>query len=86
MSKSKRVQLNVSLYPGQDDDLIAWLEGMRGLVRGAKARQIRETLRRGIDPASGLNPSSLCDMMEKAWAMFFARIEEQRAAALGEER
>lgn len=40
--------LLLRLHPGQDDDLIRWLEQMDGRHYGAKSQAVKEALRRGI--------------------------------------
>jgi hypothetical protein len=42
------VQIFVRLYPGQDDDLIAWYTSP-DTPRGWKAQTVRDTLRLGIE-------------------------------------
>jgi hypothetical protein len=43
----------IRLYPGQDDDLIAWVEGLEGLPFGAKSQAAKEALLQGIGATSG---------------------------------
>jgi len=41
------VQINIRLWPGPDDDLIAWYKSI-DVPRGRMAQVVRNTLRRGI--------------------------------------
>ncbi len=40
-------KLTIRLYPGQDDDLITWLEEMRASY-GKKGENVKDVLRKGI--------------------------------------
>ena len=43
------VQINIRLWPGSDDDLIAWYrDTVRRVPHGRMAQIVRDTLRRGI--------------------------------------
>ena len=44
---SKYLKLTIRFYPGQDDDLIAWLEEMRASY-GKKGETVKGTLRKGL--------------------------------------
>ena len=46
----KPVVFKIRLYPGPDDDLIAWLQGIEG-PRGAKSAAIKSIWRAGIHKA-----------------------------------
>ena len=46
--KQKPVAFLLRLYPGQDDDLIAWLAQSDAKPYGAKSQAVKEALRRGI--------------------------------------
>ncbi len=50
------MRIHIRLYPGQDDDLIAWWRGLEGLPFGAKSQAVREALRRGIGGAGDPRP------------------------------
>ena len=41
------IRFILRLYPGQDDDLIRWLDELDGEQIGAKTRAMKETLRSG---------------------------------------
>jgi hypothetical protein len=43
----KYLKLTIRFYPGQDDDLIAWLEEMRASY-GKKGETVKRTLRKGL--------------------------------------
>ncbi len=47
---SKYLKLTIRFYPGQDDDLIAWLEEMRASY-GKKGETVKGTLRKGLGTA-----------------------------------
>jgi len=51
MRKKRRgdIQLNVRLYPGTDDALIAWLEQFDDAPYGAKQQAVKAALLRGLD-------------------------------------
>lgn len=44
---SKYLKLTIRFYPGQDDDLIAWLEEMRASY-GKKGETVKDVLREGL--------------------------------------
>jgi len=46
--RRKTVSLKIRLYPGQDDDLIAWLEPLDAQGYGAESRAVKDALRQGI--------------------------------------
>ena len=54
--RSKRrqadVQLHIRLYPGQDDELLRWLEQFEVQPYGVKTQAVKEALLRSIDSAS----------------------------------
>jgi hypothetical protein len=64
----REVKLTVRLYPGQDDELIAWLDQFDDRPYGAKSQAIKEALRRGIgaviDPG---RPAIDWDRLEQAF-------------------
>jgi hypothetical protein len=55
---------SIRLYPGEDDDLIAWYQSIRGTVNDA----VRETLRRGIaaETGSDLDLAAIRNVVEAA--------------------
>ena len=52
----KHIELKLRLYPGQDDDLIAWLDSLDGQPFGAKAQAIRDVLHRGLGSGAESQP------------------------------
>ena len=54
--RSKRrqadVQLHIRLYPGQDDELLRWLEQFEAQPYGVKTQAVKEALLRSIDSVS----------------------------------
>ncbi len=61
MPEEKKITLR--LRPGEDDDLLAWVDGLR-LPHGKKGEEIKDTLRRGIGseeaaPAAQLDAGNL---------------------------
>jgi hypothetical protein len=46
--RKKSRQILLRFYPGQDDELIAWLDQFDDRPYGAKSQAIKEALRRGI--------------------------------------
>ena len=44
---SNNLKLTIRFYPGQDDDLIAWLEEMRASY-GKKGETVKDVLRKGL--------------------------------------
>lgn len=82
----KPVRLDIRLYPGQDDDLIAWVQGLAHQPYGAKMQQVRTALRRGLTDASGPAPAALDlaavrQVVEAALATALARFEGHVMAA-----
>ena len=53
MSRRRRkrppIKFTLRLYPGQDDDLIRWLDGLDESLVGAKSQAVKEAIRRGRD-------------------------------------
>ena len=47
--RSRPIKFTLRLYPGQDDDLIRWLDGLDGEPIGAKTQAMKMALRRGTD-------------------------------------
>ena len=58
------VQLHIRLYPGQDDELLHWLEQFDDQPYGIKTQAVKETLRRGIEGCPGDAPASSLDLAE----------------------
>lgn len=59
--------IHARVYPGSDDDLIAWLEG---LLEGERSQAIREALRVGIGliPPPQLPVEGIADVVRQAVA------------------
>jgi len=57
--RSRTVRLDIRLYPGQDDDLIAWVQGLAHEAHGAKMCRLRAALRQGITGGGGSVPAAL---------------------------
>ncbi len=61
-------RLRVRLYPGRDDELIAWLETLDNQPLGVKSHAAKQALLRGIgvspDPTAQTAPSSAPDLDE----------------------
>jgi len=55
---SKQLKLTIRFYPGQDDDLIAWLEEMRASY-GKKGETVKGTLRKGLGAADSASAVAL---------------------------
>jgi hypothetical protein len=53
------LKLTLRFYPGQDDDLIAWLNDMRASY-GKKGEAVKDTLRCGL-AAQGEHPATALD-------------------------
>ena len=43
-----KVEIKIRLYPGQDDELIRWLEQLEDQPYGVKTQAIKEALRKGL--------------------------------------
>lgn len=58
--KEQPIKFTLRFYPGQDDDLIDWLEKLEGDVMGAKTQRVKDALRSSVDgqPAPGEVPVS----------------------------
>lgn len=52
------LKLTIRFYPGQDDDLIAWLEDMRASY-GKKGETVKDVLRKGLGAADSGSAVSL---------------------------
>lgn len=82
--RRREVHLSIRLYPGQDDELIRWLEQFDGRPHGVKSQAVREALCQGIKPAQGqaaaapaLDLAELRQVVEAAIASALARFEGQ---------
>ncbi len=77
--KLKPVVLNIRLYPGTDDDLIAWLNTLDDLHFGGKTHAVREALRRGVnqskDDAAQIDLGEVRRVVEAAVESALARFE-----------
>ncbi len=60
MPATEEIKITIRLYPGQDDDLIAWLSKLRQ-PRGQKGQAIKDALRRGIGQAGTVPPAAALD-------------------------
>lgn len=56
--------LLLRLRPGQDDDLIRWLEQMDGRPYGVKSQAVKEAIRRGIGQVTPQNSTPVVDLGE----------------------
>ena len=54
-SRLPPIQVILRFYPGQDDDLIQWLDGLDEEPTRTKTQALKEALRRGIGPEHGLS-------------------------------
>jgi len=90
--RRKRVdEIRARLYPGQDDDLIRWLEQFDGQPYGVKSQAVKEALRRGIGggdpgqmsstPAPAVDLAEIRQVVEAAVTQALARFEGQVAGA-----
>jgi hypothetical protein len=66
--RSKRrqieVQLHIRLYPGQDDELLHWLEQFDDRPYGVKSQAVKEALLRGVEGAAAPGGASVIDLSE----------------------
>ncbi len=90
--KARMKQLHIRLYSGQDDELIEWLESLKGLPVGEKSRRIREALCRGIKAtdseeagAPDIDLSEIRKIVEAAVAQALAGLRIEAAKASVEE-
>ena len=77
------IKFTLRLYPGQDDDLIRWLDELDGEQIGAKTRAMKETLRSGRDTGKteavrGISATPPLDLVEVRQV-----VEAAVASALG---
>jgi hypothetical protein len=54
MGRRGTEELKLRFYPGQHDDIIAWLRQFDGKPHGAKSQEAIDALRRGIGAGSSL--------------------------------
>jgi hypothetical protein len=63
--RSKRrqieVQLHIRLYPGQDDELLHWLEQFDDRPYGVKSQAVKEALLRGVEGAAAPGGAPVID-------------------------
>lgn len=60
------IKFTLRFYPGQDDDLIHWLDDLDEEQIGAKTQAMKEALRRGMraDPLQATGTAPELDMVE----------------------
>ena len=81
--RKRQTEIRVRFYPGQDDDLIGWLEQFDDRPYGVKSQAVKEALRRGIgaEPrqpapsAPALDLAEIRAVVEAAVAQALARFE-----------
>ncbi|MBC7250507.1 MAG: hypothetical protein H5T62_09505 [Anaerolineae bacterium] len=80
----KTVELKIRFYPGQDDELIRWLEQFNDKPYGVKSQAVKEALRRGIGDAAArqenaapLDLAEVRQVVEAAVATALAHFEGQ---------
>jgi hypothetical protein len=80
------VKFTLRFYPGQDDDLLEWLDQFDGAVAPAKNQAIKDALRRAIKRGaereaapheSALDLAQVRQVVESALASVLARFEGQ---------
>ena len=54
----QELKITLRLYPGPDDELIVWLNGLN-LPYGKKGEAIKDALRRGLGQSATTNPAAL---------------------------
>jgi len=54
----QELKITLRLYPGPDDELIVWLNGLN-LPYGKKGEAIKDALRRGLGQSATTNPATL---------------------------
>ena len=91
--RSKRrkteVQLHIRLYPGQDDELLHWLEQLDDRAYGLKSQAVKEALLRGIGKGSNagglpaIDLSEVRRVVEAAVETALSRLQGQMVAAPG---
>ncbi|HIE39047.1 MAG TPA: hypothetical protein EYP77_08285 [Anaerolineae bacterium] len=97
MARKRRVILfrpHVPLYPGEDDELIAWVNSLDRLPFGAKSQAVKEALRRAVGggsspgrpaPAPAVDLSEIRAVVEAAVEQALARQQVSAAAATAPE-
>jgi hypothetical protein len=80
---SHPIKFTLRFYPGQDDDLIRWLDGLDGEPIGAKTQAMKMALRRGTDAGQveavqGTGTAPVLDLVEVRQV-----VEAAVASALG---
>ena len=87
----KPILVRFRLYPGQDDDLLAWYRELERLPYGAKGQAFKEALRRGIGLEEGassasafaaVDPDALRAAMEQVMERFLVDMRRVVEAAL----
>ena len=58
MVRKRTIKLTIRLTVGQDDDLLAWLEGLQ-IPWGQKGQAVKDALRGGIGSAGAVPPAQL---------------------------
>ena len=58
MARKRTIKLTIRLTVGQDDDLLAWLEGLQ-IPWGQKGLAVKDALRGGIGSAGAVSPMQL---------------------------
>jgi hypothetical protein len=79
------IKFTVRFYPGQDDDLLRWLDRLEEGCFGAKTQAIKEMLRRGMGAnpvrvtttAPALDLAEIRQVVEAAVASALSRFESQ---------
>ena len=84
--RRKTVEFRIRLYPGQDDELIRWLEQFNDKPYGVKSQAVKEALLRGIGSDPGrptasatpaLDLAEVRQVVEAAMSTALARFEGQ---------
>lgn len=87
----KPILVRFRLYPGQDDDLLAWYRELERLPYGGKGQAIKEALRRGIgqeaseprvSASATVDPEALSRAMEQVMERFLVEMRRVVEAAL----
>ncbi len=73
-------RLRVRLYPGQDDELIAWLETLDNQSLGVKSHEIKQALLRGI----GVSPDPVATSSAPDLDEFLPQVRRVVEAAVGD--
>ena len=76
------VQLHIRLYPGQDDELLRWLEQFEVQPYGVKSQAVKEALRHGIDPDSRPTGAAALDPAVELSGQSLAEIRRVIEAAI----